>query len=162
MHNDALISWEQHLRWFTTIKDDSQRQFFVFLQDTRPIGVLNFSQHSAGVLEWGCYLGETNVWPGSGLLLEIAALDFALAKPGCSALYAEVLSFNLAVLKLHRLFGYEETDIRPATQQRHGKPYQIHHFRYTTHVWQAHRSQVLAKLPKQIAAAAALIEFNNE
>ena len=161
MHQDAPISWQQHQAWFAQ-RDASTSPFFVLYQDGRPIGALYFKPHPPAGLEWGCYLGETDVWPGSGLLLEIAALDYALAKPGCSALYAEVLSFNLAVLKLHRLFGYEETDIRPATQQRHGKPYQIHHFRYATDAWQANRSQVLAKLPKQIAAAAALIEFSNE
>ncbi|CAM5204060.1 hypothetical protein [Alishewanella longhuensis] len=74
---------------------------------------MNFSQLNQQTLEWGCYLGEDNVWPGSGLLLEIAALDYAASQSGVHRLYAEVLSFNLSVLKMHRLFGYLPMEDKP-------------------------------------------------
>ena len=158
MHNDTPISWHEHLAWFEKLQHDLSRNFFVFYQNERPIGVLNFNQHSSGVLEWGCYLGETNVWPGSGLLLEIAALDYATMQNAQHSLYAEVLSFNQSVLKMHQLFGYQPLpDL--AGKHRDNQPYQVKAFHYPLADWRANRDAVLARLPKQIAAAASFIQF---
>lgn len=160
MHQDTPIPWQQHQAWFAQ-RDASTSPFFVFYQDGRPIGALYFKPHPPTGLEWGCYLGETDVWPGSGLLLEIAALDYAAAQSDCNTLHAEVLSFNHSVLKLHQLFGYQETAITAAASTRNGVHYQIHHFCYSTADWLSNRAAILAKLPKQIASAAAFIEFIN-
>lgn len=160
MHNDQPISWAQHQAWFQQLAS-SDTVFLVMWQDERPIGALYFKPRSGTGLEWGCYLGETDVWPGSGLLLEVAALDYAAQQTACTTLYAEVLSFNQSVRKLHQLFGYQETDSTAANEERHGAVYQVHHYQYATTDWQKNRSAILARLPKQIAQAAAFIEFTN-
>lgn len=158
MHNDAPIRWHEHLAWFKKLQADKSRRFFLFYQEQRPIGVLNFNQRSPGVLEWGCYLGENDVWPGSGLLLEIAALDYAVMHSEQTTLYAEVLSFNQSVIKMHRLFGYQALPDLPGKHRDH-QPYQVKVFHYPLADWRINRSTILARLPKQIAAAAHLIEF---
>lgn len=158
MHNDAPISWEEHLSWFDKLQSDESRQVFIFKQNDRPIGVLNFSQRSQGVIEWGCYLGETDVWPGSGLLLEIAALDYAAAQIELTSLYAEVLSFNQGVVRMHEFFGYQPLPDRPG-QMRNDEPYVVNVFSYELDEWRKNRTRVLARLPKQICAAADLIQF---
>lgn len=158
MHNDAPISWEEHLSWFDKLQSDESRQVFIFKQNDRPIGVLNFSQRSQGVIEWGCYLGETDVWPGSGLLLEIAALDYAAAQIELTSLYAEVLSFNQSVVRMHEFFGYQPLPDRPG-QMRNDEPYVVNVFSYELDEWRKNRIRVLARLPKQICAAADLIQF---
>lgn len=158
MHNDAPISWEEHLSWFDKLQSDESRQVFIFKQNDRPIGVLNFSQRSQGVIEWGCYLGETDVWPGSGLLLEIAALDYAAAQIELTSLYAEVLSFNQGVVRMHEFFGYQPLPERPG-QMRNDEPYVVNVFSYELDEWRKNRIRVLARLPKQICAAADLIQF---
>lgn len=163
MHSPAPISWQQHLTWFEQLQQDGQRSFFVFWQNDRPIGVLNFHWHTAEMLEWGCYLGEPAVWPGSGLLLEIAALDFAADQANCHTLYAEVLSFNQSVLKMHQLFGYQPLPDKAATDSpRAGRTYCIKVFHYPTELWRSQRAEVLRRLPRQIRAAADLIEFQLE
>ena len=159
MHNDAPISWAEHLAWFEQLQFDLSRRFFVFYQNNRPVGVLNFHQRSSGVLEWGCYLGEHNVWPGSGLLLEIAALDYAAMQSDQHTLYAEVLSFNHSVLKMHQLFGYHPQPDLPG-KLRGNEAYQVKVFHYPLADWRANRDEVLKRLPKQIGAAAAFIQFN--
>lgn len=159
MHNDAPISWDEHLNWFDALKQNSKRRFLVFFQDARPIGVLNFSIMTEGVLEWGCYLGETDVWPGSGLLLEIAALDYAACQAGCQTLYAEVLSLNHSVIKMHQLFGYLPQADRPGAV-RDNQPYEVKVFHYPLAEWRSNRDSILARLPKQISAAAARIHFD--
>lgn len=158
MHNDAPISWQEHLSWFEKLQSDENRQVFIFKQNDRPVGVLNFSQRSQGVIEWGCYLGETDVWPGSGLLLEIAALDYAAAQCGQQSLYAEVLSFNQSVVRMHEFFGYHSLPDRIG-QLRNNEPYVVKVFSYELDDWRNNRNAVLAKLPKQICAAADFIQF---
>ena len=158
MHSDAPISWDEHLNWFEAQKLNPKRRFYVFFQDGRPIGVLNFSQLAQGVLEWGCYLGETDVWPGSGLLLEIAALDYAASDKATHTLYAEVLSFNQSVIKMHQLFGYQSMPDKPGAV-RDNEAYQVKVFAYPLSLWRNKRDAILAKLPKQIAAAAVRIKF---
>ncbi|MFC4656919.1 UDP-4-amino-4,6-dideoxy-N-acetyl-beta-L-altrosamine N-acetyltransferase [Rheinheimera marina] len=160
MHQDAEISFEQHQAWFADIKGRSDRAFFVFYQNDKAIGVLNFSKKTDHSLEWGCYLGETQVWPGSGLLLEIAALDYAASQADIQTLYAEVLSLNKNVLKLHQLFEYDEDSCRQGGF-RDQEVYQVHCFSYPVQKWQQERQRILHKLPPAIREAAALITFTD-
>ncbi len=159
MHKDAPISWHEHQTWFDSLQGDLSRRFFLFYQNGRPIGVLNFSQLNQQTLEWGCYLGEDNVWPGTGLLLEVAALDYAASQSGVHRLYAEVLSFNHSVLKMHRLFGYQPMEDKPGGT-RDNIDYVVNTFHYPLASWPENRSTVLHKLPKQIGAAAQQIQFS--
>ncbi|MGS2720412.1 UDP-4-amino-4,6-dideoxy-N-acetyl-beta-L-altrosamine N-acetyltransferase [Paraglaciecola aestuariivivens] len=158
MHNDAPVKWEEHCAWFESLQKNSSRQFFVFLQNQRPIGVLNFSDMHTATPEWGCYLGETNVWPGSGIILEFAALDFAAQQRPFSHLLAQVLSFNQAANKMHKVFEYEQVRSEKGGQ-RNGQDYDILHYSYELKLWPAKRDKILKKLPKNIALAADKIEF---
>jgi UDP-4-amino-4,6-dideoxy-N-acetyl-beta-L-altrosamine N-acetyltransferase len=167
MHSTNEISWQQHLSWFATLKNDSKRQFFVFLQNERPIGVLNFTligsiknshELTTPCLEWGCYIGEDNVWPGSGLLLEIAALDYAFIGKNAATLYAEVLSSNQSVLKMHKLFQYDALEDR-TDEKTDGTIVTVKRFLYHQKQWLLKREKVLSMLPKQIGAAAQHIHF---
>lgn len=159
MHKDMPISWHEHLAWFDSLQGDLSRRFFLFYQNGRPIGVLNFSRLDQQTLEWGCYLGEDNVWPGTGLLLEIAALDYASSQSGVQRLYAEVLSFNHSVLKMHGLFGYQPMEDKPGGT-RDNIEYVVKTFHYPLANWPQNRSTVLQRLPKQIGAAARYIQFS--
>ncbi|WP_214000070.1 UDP-4-amino-4,6-dideoxy-N-acetyl-beta-L-altrosamine N-acetyltransferase [Arsukibacterium sp.] len=160
MHNSNEISWQEHLAWFNQLPH-SDKVFYIFRQNQRPIGALYFDPVAASGLEWGCYLGETDVWPGSGLLLEIAALDYAAAQPDISFLHAEVLSFNQSVLNMHRLFGYRHCADKPASSDPQHTGHCVKVFQYNTADWRAQRSHILAKLPRQIAAAAEFIHFQD-
>ena len=111
MHNSAPVKWLEHCAWFEKLEADNSRQFYVFLQNQRPVGVLNFSDMNTSTPEWGCYLGETNVWPGSGIILELAALDFSADHDQFSHLLAQVLSFNNAANKMHKVFEYEQISL---------------------------------------------------
>ena len=167
MHSTNEISWQQHLSWFETLKNDSKKQFFVFLQNERPVGVLNFTlvdaienphELTTPCLEWGCYIGEDNVWPGSGLLLEIAALDYAFIGKNAATLYAEVLSSNQSVLKMHKLFQYDALEDR-TDEKTDGTIVTVKRFLYHQKQWLLKREKVLSMLPKQIGAAAQHIHF---
>jgi UDP-4-amino-4,6-dideoxy-N-acetyl-beta-L-altrosamine N-acetyltransferase len=158
MHNDASLKWQEHCAWFEKLEDDSSRQFYVFLQNQRPIGVLNFSDMHTSTPEWGCYLGETNVWPGSGIILELAALDFSASNSQFSHLLAQVLSFNNAAHKMHKVFEYEQVSVEQGGV-RDGLDYDVLYYSYELKQWAQKRDKILAKLPKKIALAAANIQF---
>ncbi|RUO65872.1 UDP-4-amino-4,6-dideoxy-N-acetyl-beta-L-altrosamine N-acetyltransferase [Pseudidiomarina planktonica] len=150
MRSTEEISWQNHQRWFQSALQDPNRSDFVMLQNERPIGALNFTQVQEPCWEWGCYLGETNVWPGSGLLLEVAALDYALLQNNCQQLYAEVKVQNKGALALHKLFEYQTAEPPNADYLA---------FTYQRDTWQQQRERVLAKLPKPHQEAAAAIVF---
>ena len=158
MHNSAPVEWQEHCAWFEMLQGDNSRQFYVFLQNQRPIGVLNFSELNTATPEWGCYLGETNVWPGSGIILELAALDFTASQSQFSHLLAQVLSFNNAANKMHKVFEYEQVNIQIGGE-RNGLPFDVLDYRYELKQWHQNRDKILAKLPKNIALAAAQIQF---
>jgi UDP-4-amino-4,6-dideoxy-N-acetyl-beta-L-altrosamine N-acetyltransferase len=158
MHHSAPVKWQEHCVWFEKLQGDNTRQFYVFLQNQRPIGVLNFSDLHTPTPEWGCYLGETNVWPGSGIILELAALDFSASHSQFSHLLAQVLSFNNAANKMHKVFEYEQVSLENGTE-RNSLHYDIQHYSYALKHWAQKRDRILAKLPKKIALAASHIQF---
>ena len=164
MHYDKLITWQDHQVWFEALQADPSRKFWVYCQHQRPIGVLNFSGVNTDMAQWGCYLGETDVLPGSGLVLEWAALEYISALRSCAALEAQVLSFNLAAIKLHKLFGYEAVKtekggLRQLPDSTDLRPYDVLHFRYASATWRDNRLKVLSRLPKPIQNVMQHIQF---
>lgn len=158
MHNNTPVKWLEHCAWFEKLEDDNSRLFYVFFQEQRPIGILNFSDMDTPTPEWGCYLGETNVWPGSGIMLELAALDFTASHGQFSHLRAQVLSFNHAANKMHKVFEYEQVTLEKGGE-RDGIDFDIYHYSYELMQWALNRDKILMKLPKKIALAAAYIQF---
>lgn len=160
MHNKNEISWQDHKTWFKQLQRNADSTYLVLWQNNRPVGSLYFTKDQNS-LNWGCYLGELNVWPGSGLLLEISALDYAAAQPEIQYLYAEALSFNLSVLKLHQLFEYDTLPDKTGGS-RDNQPYQVRCFQYPLQRWQSERERILAKLPPAIRQAANQIIFSDK
>ena len=158
MHNPESVEWLEHCAWFEKLENDNSRQFYIFLQDKRPIGVLNFSELQTATPQWGCYLGEINVWPGSGIMLELAALDFSANHSEFSHLLAQVLSFNHAANRMHNVFEYAQLSLEKGGE-RNGLSFDVLHYRYELKQWAQNRDKILKKLPRKIAIAAAHIQF---
>jgi len=161
MYSDEPVSAEQQQSWFSHLQGDPTRRYFVFLQDGRPIGTLYFTQITPHSCEWGCYIGEEDVWPGSGLLLELAALDYAFDVLSVDQLNADVLAFNTAPQKIHALFEYEMVGRRHNIVHRNGESFDAVQYRHTKANWLAQRGAVMLRLPGRIREAAALIRFEN-
>lgn len=159
MHCDHLISWQEHVHWFSQLQADKNKVFLVLWQNDRPVGTLYFTQRHSGSYEWGCYLGEQNVWPGTGLLLEIAALDYCFLSGNAATLRAEVLSFNTKVIKLHQIFCYQQHGRMRGVGMRDNVSYDVVVFEYQREAWLQNRETVLTSLPKQIVRAAAELTF---
>lgn len=159
MYNSAPISAEEQQRWFAGLAGDASRHYSLFLLDENPIGCLYYTAIRDGEAQLGYYLGEERIWPGTGLLLELTALDYAFARLGLETLLAEVLEFNTGPQKIHDLFGFERLGRLPAALSRDGQALGAIGFRYRRLDWQAGRDAVVQRLPRQIREAAALIRY---
>lgn len=172
MFDDQPIVWAAHQQWYQAMLESGLPDYWLFWQNQRPIGVLNFksapmnsrSQNSNNrklTVQWGCYLGEDNVWPGSGLLLEVAALDYALNHGDCDTLQAEVLAFNQNVINMHRWFGYELEEVVDDFVERDGKGIAKWVMNKSLSQWSKERAESLSKLPMTYQKAVEQLRFNH-
>lgn len=110
MYSDELISWENHLAWFSRIENNPSHLYFIFEFKQNPIGVINFTDidrkhHKSN---WGFYLGETDVPRGSGTAMGILGMIEAFEHLKIRKLCAEVLAFNEKSLRFHRRLGFTQ------------------------------------------------------
>ena len=103
---DSKISEKQQLKWFDRLHADASKKYFIFSIQGVSLGMLYFTDIDISSCSWGCYLGEERVWPGSGLILSLAALLYAFEMIKIDTLKAEVLEFNQGPQRMHNLLGY--------------------------------------------------------
>ncbi|HUE91255.1 UDP-4-amino-4,6-dideoxy-N-acetyl-beta-L-altrosamine N-acetyltransferase [Pseudomonas sp.] len=161
MLSNQPISAAQQQSWFVGLEGDTERRYLVFCQEQTPVGMLYFTAITPARCSWGCYIGAEAVWPGSGLLLEVAALDYAFDRLGVDCLHAEVLDFNLPPQRMHKVFGYRLVTTQPDALQRNGQQHALLHYEYACAEWQANRDKVIASLPRQIREGIARISFTD-
>jgi UDP-4-amino-4,6-dideoxy-N-acetyl-beta-L-altrosamine N-acetyltransferase len=159
MRDDHLISSEEQRRWFHGLHGDGTRRYLVYEQNGRPVGMLYFSDVSPLSAVMGYYLGEESCWPGSGVLLQIAGIDYAFDVLQTDTVVAEVVSFNTGPQRLHRAFGFRLEDAPAGTLHRDGASWIILRYRLTSTDWRQTRGTVLATLPRQVRDAAGTILF---
>lgn len=154
--NADMITAEMQQRWFAGLSTDKSQRYFVVMQSEHPVGVLSFTGISQHRCEWGCYLGEERVWPGSGLILEAAALDYAFGQLQVERLDAEVFADNPGPQRLHAMFGFRVAGRKTDASERELIMYTQGRFQ-----WAARRAEVLAALPAKIQQAIAAVRFTN-
>jgi len=157
MYNTNIISSEQQINWFKSLHNDSERRYFLCLLDEKPVGALYFTDITVEECHWGCYLGEERVWPGMGLVLEIAALEYAFDRLQVNTIKADVLSFNLPPQTMHRIFLYKENGYKYII--REGEKIKVLLYTYTRKSWATNKQKVFVRIPAKIVQAAQLAEF---
>lgn len=159
MLDDTVIEPCHQERWFNSLAKCNDKQYLVFHQNSKPIGMLYFSDINEESSVWGCYIGEEAVWPGTGVLLSVAALEYAFEILKVDKLCAEVFERNLSPIRIHQAFGYKSKPDRPVTTKS-GKEIKLKCFEYLKVDWEKDKENILDKLPKQIRQAAKSIIFN--
>ena len=150
----SSISQEAQLNWFQAQQKDTSSQYYVLFQQQLPIGVLAFTHITHNRCEWGCYIGEERYWPGTGLVVQGAALDFAFNQLKVACLYAEVFADNPGPQRTHALFGFNKIGSVGRSGER-----ELLGFECYQEDWALRRAQVLAKLPDKIVQAIQNVEF---
>lgn len=159
MLDDTEIKIQQQKQWFESLATSNDKQYKVFYQNLKPVGMLYFSDISKESCSWGCYIGEEAVWPGTGVLLSIAALDYAFDILEVERLSAKVFESNASPIRMHQAFGYTPMLDRLIIT-RSGQEVKLKSFFYLKKDWKINREIIISKLPKQIRIAADFIFFD--
>jgi UDP-4-amino-4,6-dideoxy-N-acetyl-beta-L-altrosamine N-acetyltransferase len=109
MYTDHVISQEEHLGWFQRVVDDPAYKYWIIVCDEEDVGVaylFNLDRRNQRCY-WGFYLASPNVrGKGVGSVVEYSVLRYVFDELKLSKLCAEVLSFNQAVVEMHKGFGF--------------------------------------------------------
>jgi UDP-4-amino-4,6-dideoxy-N-acetyl-beta-L-altrosamine N-acetyltransferase len=149
MHGPAFKTFDQHERWFDSLRDDRDRCGWIITCDERPAGLLTLG----GVTgpdrrgEWGWYIGED--WArGRGvgraaqaLGLERAFGDFALEK-----VCAEVMADNEAALRVQAAAGFRREGYLRAHMIKDGRRRDIVRLGLLAQEWAERRGRLTAEL----------------
>ncbi|MFA0156322.1 GNAT family N-acetyltransferase [Vibrio sp. 10N.261.46.A3] len=154
--SNNVITKEMQQIWFDKLINDKSRVYFVVMMENNPIGCLSFSHSSEGCGEWGLFLSEDNSWPGTAVLLEIIALDFAFEFFNISSLTAEVLPHNKVAIRLHNMFKYKCLEERNVVD---GKELLV--FEYTKLDWEKNRRDIIRKIPRSFIGVLDNVTLSN-
>jgi UDP-4-amino-4,6-dideoxy-N-acetyl-beta-L-altrosamine N-acetyltransferase len=110
MYTDHIISWDEHQSWFEKINQDQSVSYHICEMRNSAIGLVYFTSLDWKNKKcfWGFYLGESDTPLGSGAVIEFIALEYIFEILYIRKLCCEVLSFNEAVAKLHKKFGFQQ------------------------------------------------------
>jgi RimJ/RimL family protein N-acetyltransferase len=113
-----VIGPDEHLAWWSRVKDDPARRVLVFTQSDRPLGIVTFfdlvlSGPGPRSGSWGFFLDNTTVTAeGIAMMAWIAVMKDATAYAfddlGLDVLNAEVHEDNVAVRQMNRRFRFTE------------------------------------------------------
>ncbi|WP_018723529.1 GNAT family N-acetyltransferase [Salinispora fenicalii] len=124
------ISPEEHLAWWSAVREESDRRVLIYLHGGHPAGVVTFTGIASPekALTWGYYLDIEGL-EEQGLLLpawiglQQAAIEHAFESLAAHTLGGETLADNRPVLALHRRFGFQV--VRRYEREIDGKPHQV-------------------------------------
>lgn len=108
MNNKNIITWEEHVQWFSQVLQDETKEVFIAEYNQQPFGVVFFINKniSQGTCEWGFYVGAPQIDVPLGKALAILALDYIFEE--YNLVSAEVLQINQKSKKYHLYLGFDE------------------------------------------------------
>jgi len=120
MYTKDQISLAAHLNWASGLDaDKSQVALAVIDEQGVPVGVLGIKNLDLDnqTADWGYYVDPAERG-GLGAALEFCALDYVFQDLELEKLNCEVLEDNLAVVRLHKKFGFVEEGFRRSSIMR--------------------------------------------
>ena len=117
MINDHEITAEEHRAWWSRVKGDTARRWYLLERDDGAVAVINYFDLADGEGWWGFYLTDMERRDGAErmalwLAAEEVAVRHAFEGLGLERLRCETFAFNAPVLALHRRFGFREVERR--------------------------------------------------
>ena len=129
MFTDHIISKEEHQKWLETLKNNEKDLVMVVMLKDEPIGVTSLSNINKIHLtaDWGTfYIKEDMQYKGIGPIIEYKLIEMAFNEVGLEKLNCEVLEANIAVIRLHKRFGFVEEGIRRKNIIKNGCRINVH------------------------------------
>lgn len=111
MYNSDVIPLDSHLNWISSLKEKSNRKYFLVYFDERPVGVIDFTDITDDSCEIGDYVFEEYLELGYGILFETVILRYAFEELKLKEVHCAVLEENKNVYKTHiKYFGFNEDE----------------------------------------------------
>ena len=101
------FSWEEHLKFLDSLKQDLSKQYFLVFQEGVAIGVIDFVDICEESCEFGMY--QSPDLKGYGEILMQTLLEYAFNTLKVSNLYARALSINTKAINLYLRYGFNFT-----------------------------------------------------
>ncbi len=110
MYNENIITNEEHVKWFESLRNSEVTQLKVLLYLETPIGVVNFNKinHFDNTCYWGFYIGESNAPKGSGTMLGYLALSYIFENQNIRKVCSEIIAYNTQSVIFHQRMGFLE------------------------------------------------------
>jgi UDP-4-amino-4,6-dideoxy-N-acetyl-beta-L-altrosamine N-acetyltransferase len=144
MYKTHQISRDEHEQWFHDLLSRDDRQGWIIRMDGSRVGaafVHNIDQDNSRAT-WAFYLAEPSTrGRGVGSGAEFLVLDEVFVNMKLHKLCGEVLSFNQAVLALHRKFGFVEEGVLREHWRRDGEWVDVHIIAMFRDSWLSRRDE---------------------
>ncbi len=105
MFNTASISLDQHLKFIETLKDSTNKQYFVVKDDNNYLGVIDFCNITKTSLEMGLYKNPEVSNVGKILLNSVLQHAFNILK--VETIISEVFEVNKKAYELYISIGFK-------------------------------------------------------
>jgi len=149
MYTTHEIFLAEHLAWWEQIKSSDRHQYFIYEFQDNPDGIVGFTSidRQNRNSTWAFYASPTAP-KGTGIRMEMLALDYAFNELGLHKLGCEVLAFNAPVIKLHEKFGFKVEGILRDEYCRDGAFIDIYRLGMLASEWADARNVIIPKLSR--------------
>lgn len=106
MHNEQIIEEDSHFSFIESLKNNSQKLYFLVSLENKNIGVVYFTDITQNSAELGIYTNPDIKGFGKLLLNEICCYGFNKLK--VEKLYAQVIENNIKAINLYNSFNFKQ------------------------------------------------------
>ena len=149
MYQSDPITREVHDAWFTRLLEAPDHLGWAVVMDDKPVGAAFVSRIDTGNRHafWAFYLADPATrGRGVGSAVEYLVLEKAFTELKLHKLCCEVLSFNQAVVTMHKKFGFVEEGLLREHRRRDGEWLDVHVLAMFEHEWAQRRPAFEEKL----------------
>ncbi|MDR0746478.1 MAG: UDP-4-amino-4,6-dideoxy-N-acetyl-beta-L-altrosamine N-acetyltransferase [Helicobacteraceae bacterium] len=145
MYSDHIIGKDEHIKWIERLKaDDRQKVFVVMKNNTDPIGLasVNDIDKKHKKASWAFYLDEAFQGLGLGAVIEFNLINYCFDDLGLDKLNCEVIEGNVATLKLHGKFSFQNEGFLRENIIKNAKRIGVHLLGITQEEWHNKRAEI--------------------
>ena len=121
MYTKKIITLKEHLNFIESLKDKKDKKYFLVQQNSKNIGVINFTNITKMSLYIGLFANPDLKGVGKVLMQKILQI------PNKKDLYAEVFKDNKKAIRLYKNFGFKLIKIKDKILTMELKNENLHH-----------------------------------
>lgn len=129
MFQSHIITEEEHKKYINKMKQDSNRDLYVFYLDGNPFGVFQYQIDNRGTISAGSYLvNEKFQSCGYGVIMFYMTIWIQYYIVKAEFFESQIISYNKGAISLHKKYGCDLTKCEHNAYQMDGRYYDILYF----------------------------------